>query len=73
MRRNKIALDLLQRVHKFTGVVHRNMSGAAEFQTPLPVTSGDIPMYANGTFKNPFTDFDFTKIAGELVRLRLSF
>ena len=22
-------------------------------------------MYANGTFKNPFTDFDFTKIAGE--------
>jgi len=21
-------------------------------------------MYANGTFKNPFTDFDFTKIAG---------
>jgi phasin family protein len=23
-----------------------------------------LPMY-NGTFKNPFTDFDFTKIAGE--------
>jgi phasin family protein len=22
-------------------------------------------MYANGTFKNPFTDFDFTKFAGE--------
>ena len=22
-------------------------------------------MYANGTFKNPFTDFDFTKIVGE--------
>jgi phasin family protein len=22
-------------------------------------------MYANGAFKNPFTDFDFTKIAGE--------
>ena len=22
-------------------------------------------MYANGTFKNPFTDFDFTKIAAE--------
>eukprot|EP01012_Entosiphon_sulcatum_P010773 TRINITY_DN16392_c0_g1_i2.p3 TRINITY_DN16392_c0_g1~~TRINITY_DN16392_c0_g1_i2.p3 ORF type:complete len:145 (+),score=52.10 TRINITY_DN16392_c0_g1_i2:51-485(+) len=22
-------------------------------------------MYTNGTFKNPFTDFDFTKIAGE--------
>ena len=22
-------------------------------------------MYANGTFKNPFTDFDFTKMAGE--------
>jgi phasin family protein len=22
-------------------------------------------MYSNGTFKNPFTDFDFTKIAGE--------
>jgi len=22
-------------------------------------------MYANGTFKNPFTDFDFSKIAGE--------
>ena len=22
-------------------------------------------MYANGTFKNPFTDYDFTKIAGE--------
>ena len=22
-------------------------------------------MYANGTFKNPFADFDFTKIAGE--------
>jgi phasin family protein len=22
-------------------------------------------MYANGGFKNPFTDFDFTKIAGE--------
>jgi phasin family protein len=22
-------------------------------------------MFANGTFKNPFTDFDFTKIAGE--------
>src|SRR5690349_377561 len=25
----------------------------------------EISMYANGTFKNPFTDFDFTKIAGE--------
>src|SRR5215211_2287215 len=22
-------------------------------------------MYANGTFKNPFTDFDFSKFAGE--------
>jgi phasin family protein len=22
-------------------------------------------MYANGTFKNPFTDFDFSKMAGE--------
>ena len=22
-------------------------------------------MYPNGTFKNPFTDFDFTKFAGE--------
>jgi phasin family protein len=22
-------------------------------------------MYANGTFKNPFTDFDFSKIAGD--------
>ena len=23
-------------------------------------------MYANGTFKNPFTDFDFSKFAGDL-------
>ena len=44
--------------------MHRSKSGAAEFQ-PLPVTSGDFPMYANGAFKNPFADFDFTKIAGE--------
>ena len=25
-------------------------------------------MYANGTFKNPFTDFDFSKFAGEFKR-----
>src|SRR5215471_20757151 len=25
----------------------------------------EISMYSNGTFKNPFADFDFTKIAGE--------
>src|SRR5262245_17084183 len=25
----------------------------------------EIAMYANGTFKNPFADFDFTKLAGE--------
>jgi phasin family protein len=34
-----------------------------QFHERLPFQ--EITMFANGAFKNPFTDFDFTKIVGE--------
>ena len=39
------------------------MRGSPPVSTRLALQ--EIPMYANGAFKNPFADFDFSKFAGE--------
>jgi hypothetical protein len=43
--------------------VHRNKAGQTPSFTRFALQENS--MYANGAFKNPFADFDFSKIAGE--------
>ena len=51
-------------MHKLGIVVQRSKNDAPEYSTRFSPFQ-ENPMYATGAFKNPFADFDFSKIAGE--------